>query len=57
MSTTTTTPSTKGAAQLEKVRDPIHHVAFAFEHGDGHIWVHTWFEDGRAPARALPPLA
>ena len=46
MNTTTKTPSTGEAAQLERVRDPIHHVSFAFEHGDGHTWVHTWFDDG-----------
>jgi mannose-6-phosphate isomerase-like protein (cupin superfamily) len=45
-STTTTTPSTNGAAQRAQVHDPVHHVSFSFEHGDGHIWVHTWFEDG-----------
>jgi quercetin dioxygenase-like cupin family protein len=31
---------------LERVHDPIHHAAFGFERGDGHIWVHTWFEPG-----------
>jgi quercetin dioxygenase-like cupin family protein len=46
MGTTTKAPSTNGAAQLERVRDPIHRVSFAFEHGDGHLWVHTWFDDG-----------
>jgi quercetin dioxygenase-like cupin family protein len=46
MSTTTATPSTNGAIQLERVHDPIHHVSFAFEHGDGHLWVHSWFDDG-----------
>jgi quercetin dioxygenase-like cupin family protein len=48
MSTTTTTTeaSANGAARLERVRDSIHHVSFAFERGEGHIWVHTWFDDG-----------
>ena len=46
MSTTTTRATTDGKAELERVHDPIHHVAFAFEAGDGHTWVHTWFEDG-----------
>lgn len=46
MSTTTTTPGANGTAQLGRVHDPVHHVAFAFEPGDGHMWVHTWFEDG-----------
>jgi quercetin dioxygenase-like cupin family protein len=31
---------------LERVIDPIHHVAFGFEPGDGCIWAHTWFEPG-----------
>ena len=31
---------------LERIHDPVHHVAYGFERGDGHIWVHTWFEPG-----------
>jgi quercetin dioxygenase-like cupin family protein len=40
--TTSTTTTTNGKATT----DPIHHVAYRFEQGDGHMWVHTWFEDG-----------
>lgn len=42
-------PATHGAGDgsgLERVHDPVHHVAYGFEHGDGHLWVHTWFEPG-----------
>jgi quercetin dioxygenase-like cupin family protein len=46
MTTTTTEGTTNGTAERGKVRDPIHHVTYAFEQGDGHMWVHTWFEDG-----------
>lgn len=31
---------------LDRVTDPIHRVAFGFEHGDGFTWAHTWFEPG-----------
>lgn len=44
--TTSTTTTTNGKAASERVHDPIHRVAYRFEPGDGHIWVHTWFEDG-----------
>jgi quercetin dioxygenase-like cupin family protein len=43
---TTTTTATDGQAQQKRVHDPVHHVAYEFEPGDGHLWVHTWFEDG-----------
>jgi len=46
MTTTETKAATNGTAERERVHDPIHHVAYEFEPGDGHIWVHTWFEDG-----------
>ena len=56
MTTTTTTASTDGTAEQQKVHDPIHHVAYSFEQGDGHIWVHTWFEDGgTCPSTSIPP--
>jgi quercetin dioxygenase-like cupin family protein len=42
MATTTTDPRTAG----DRVRDPVHRVAYAFERGDGHLLVHTWFEPG-----------
>jgi mannose-6-phosphate isomerase-like protein (cupin superfamily) len=43
---TTTTTTTDGKAQLERVHDPVHHVAYGFETGDGHLWVHAWLEEG-----------
>jgi quercetin dioxygenase-like cupin family protein len=44
--TTTAAATTNGKTELDRVRDPVHHVSYEFERGDGHIWVHTWFEDG-----------
>jgi quercetin dioxygenase-like cupin family protein len=35
-----------GGSGLERIHDPVHHVAYGFEQGDGCIWVHTWFEPG-----------
>jgi quercetin dioxygenase-like cupin family protein len=53
MSTTTSTTtneqptgSPSDGSGLERVTDPIHHVAFGFEEGDGCMWAHTWFEPG-----------
>jgi quercetin dioxygenase-like cupin family protein len=43
---TTTTTTTDGKVQLQRVHDPVHRVAYGFERGDGHLVVHTWFEDG-----------
>jgi len=44
--TPTTTATGDDKAQLERIHDPIHRVAYGFEHGDGYIVVHTWFENG-----------
>lgn len=52
MTTTTSTTANEPAGPpsdgsgLERVSDPIHHVAFGFEPGDGCMWAHTWFEPG-----------
>jgi quercetin dioxygenase-like cupin family protein len=53
-SSTGTTQTTGGQAAeapsdgsgLERIHDPVHRVAYGFEHGDGHLWVHSWFEPG-----------
>jgi quercetin dioxygenase-like cupin family protein len=42
---------------LERIHDPIHRVAYGFEHGDGLIWVHSWFEaGGHLPEHFHPSL-
>lgn len=53
MTTTTSTTTDERSAGppsdgsgLERVTDPIHHVSFGFEPGDGCIWAHSWFEPG-----------
>ena len=53
-STTSTTHAPDGrpasahgdGSGLERVHDPVHHVAYGFERGAGHLCVHTWFEPG-----------
>lgn len=64
-STTSTTQTPDGrpandpgdGSGLERVPDPVHHVAYGFEHGDGHLWVHTWFEpDAGLPEHFHPSL-
>lgn len=42
----TATTTADGTGTIARVDDPIHRVAYGFEPGDGHLWVHTWFEDG-----------
>jgi quercetin dioxygenase-like cupin family protein len=51
------TTTTKARETSERVEDPIHRVAYAFERGDGHLWVHTWFDvGGHLPEHFHPSL-
>jgi quercetin dioxygenase-like cupin family protein len=58
MTTTSTTASSPSdGTGLERIADPVHHVAYGFERGDGFIWAHTWFEsDGFLPEHFHPSL-